>query len=70
MVIHHNHVDVGSKNIFVRGKSDRLIATIGLEDIVIIDTDNALLVARRDQASTEIKKLIQKLEDEGKHDAL
>lgn len=62
-VIHAKHVDLGSKNIFVQSK-DRLIATIGVEDLVIIDTPDALLVARRDQVSGEIKKLIEKLKEE------
>lgn len=70
VIQHENHIDLGSKNIFVHGKKDRLIATLGLEDIVIIDTDNVLLVARRDQASTEIKNLIKKLEESGKGDVL
>lgn len=63
-VIHGNHIDIGSKNIFVQSEH-RLIATIGVEDLVIIDTDDALLVARRDQVSGEMKNLIEKLKNEG-----
>jgi mannose-1-phosphate guanylyltransferase len=68
-VIHGKHIDLGSKNIFVQG-SGRLIATIGVEDLVIIDTDDALLVARRDKVSGDIKKLIEKMKEEGHHDLL
>lgn len=68
-VIHGNHIDLGSKNILIQGDK-RLIATIGVEDLVIIDTPDALLIARRDQVSGEIKKLIEKLKNEGHQDLL
>ncbi len=68
-VIHGNNVDVGSKNVFIHSKK-RLVATLGLEDLVIIDTDDALLVARRDQVSGEIKTLIEKLKTDGQQSYL
>ncbi len=68
-VIRGEHLDINSKNIFVHADK-RLIATIGLEDLVIIDTDDALLVARRDQVSTEIRKLIEEIKTSGKTDLL
>lgn len=68
-VVHGHHVDVGSKNLLVHGEK-RLIATIGVEDLVIIDTDDALLVARRDQVSGDMKKLIEKLKSEGHQNLL
>lgn len=65
-VVHHeNSVHLGSKNCFIYGKK-RLIATLGVEDLVVIDTADALLIARRDQAGSEMKKLIEKLKEEGK----
>lgn len=60
-----HHIDLGSRNSLVFGNS-RLVATLGLKDIVIIDTDDTLLVARRSEVSSEIKKLIEKLKSEGK----
>lgn len=68
-IIRGQHIDQGSKNIFVHSDK-RLIATIGLEDLVIIDTNDALLVARRDQVSGDIKKLIEKLKQEGRQSLL
>lgn len=68
-VIRGEHLDIKSKNIFVHGDK-RLIATIGLEDLIIIDTPDALLVARRDQVSTEIRKMIEQLKISGKTDLL
>ncbi len=43
----------------VRG-SDRLIAVIGLDDIVIVDTPDALLVVARDRVQ-DIKRIVDRL---------
>ena len=45
------------------------IATIGLEDLVIVDTDDALLVCRRDRAA-EVRKLVERLEKQGRTELL
>lgn len=63
-VIHGKHIDLGSKNLLIQSEH-RLVATIGVEDLVIVDTDDALLVARRDQVSGDIKKLIEQLKESG-----
>lgn len=63
-VIHGHHLGLDSKNIFVHGEK-RLIATIGVEDLVIVDTGDALLIARRDRVAGDIKKLIEKLKETG-----
>ena len=44
--------------------SDRTVATIGLKNLVIIDTEDALLIARRDRAG-EMKKLVKELKNRG-----
>jgi len=53
---------LGSSNIFVyKHKASRLIATIGLKDTIIIDTPDALLVAKKKNAD-QIKHLVGILE--------
>jgi mannose-1-phosphate guanylyltransferase len=42
----------------------KLVATIGLEDVVVVDTEDALLVARRDRAQ-EVRKVIDALRARG-----
>ncbi len=55
-VLQADCVDFDSKDISIFGKS-RLIATIGLKDTVIVDTDDALLVC--DKSRTEdVKKVV------------
>lgn len=62
-VIHGQHIDLDSKNCFIHGEK-RLIVTAGLKDIVIVDTNDALLVADRETLSRDMKKLLASLPDE------
>jgi mannose-1-phosphate guanylyltransferase len=58
------HLDIGSKNITVYG-SKKLIATVGLKDIIIVDTEDAILVC--DKKDTQlVKDLVHKLAEGGK----
>jgi mannose-1-phosphate guanylyltransferase len=43
--------------------SNRLVAVLGLEDLVIVDTDDILLVCHYDRAQ-DVKKLVEQLEKE------
>ena len=52
-------VTVDTKNTIIQG-SNRLIAAVGLEDLVIIDTDDALLVCAKNSTG-DIKKVIENL---------
>ena len=55
------HVD--SRNCYVQSE-DRLVATIGLDDLLIVDTPDALLVSHRDQCQ-EVKQIVQQLKASG-----
>lgn len=50
---------IDSRNTFVQGES-RLIAAVGVDDLVIVDTQDAVLVARRDRAQ-EVKAVVDEL---------
>lgn len=54
------------KNCYIRGK-DRLIAAVGIEDLFIIDTPDALLVADKKRAQ-DIKSIYSQLKKQG-HEA-
>ncbi len=69
MVIRGKHLDLDSQNTLVYGNK-KLIATIGLSDLVIVDTDDALLIAKRDQVATRIKNLLEKLKEKGEESYL
>lgn len=57
---------VDSTNTFVQSE-DRLVATVGVNDLMIIDTPDALLVAHPDKAQ-DVKKVVAQLK-KGGHDA-
>ncbi len=48
---------------------DRLVAVAGLEDVVIIDTPDALLVCSRDKSEL-VGRLVERLDEEGLRDLL
>lgn len=57
---------VDTKNTFVQSE-DRLVAAVGVDNIMIIDTPDALLVAHPDKAQ-EVKKVVEQLKN-GNHEA-
>ena len=61
--------DQNSRDIMVHSNTDRLIATIGLEDIIIVDTPEALLITRRDQCQ-DVKGIVDYLRKEKRNDIL
>ena len=58
-------IDKDSRNSFVHGNG-RTIATIGLENIVVIDTDDAFLVCSQSRTQ-EVKTIVQQLQDQNPH---
>lgn len=58
-VVSGNFVTVDTKNCILRG-GKRLIATVGIKDMIVVDTDDALLICQRDNAG-DIKKVLQNL---------
>lgn len=55
-------LDEGSKNSFVYSSS-KLVATIGLEDTVIVETEDAILACKKDKTQ-DVKKIFDKLKKE------
>lgn len=47
----------------------RLIALIGLDDLVVVDTDEILMIAPKENAQ-DVKKLVERLKEEGKEEYL
>lgn len=64
MISRGQHIDVGSKGCFVYGNG-KMIATLNLKDIVIVDTDDVILIADKNKAQ-DVKLMIDKLKQEGK----
>jgi len=66
--LHAEHVSAGSRRVLVHGR-ERMVATIGLEDIIIVDTEDVVLVCRKDQAEA-VKQMVDRLKVEGRTDIL
>lgn len=62
-VIQGEVFDIDSKDCLIYANAkDKIVATIGLEDMIIVDTDDALLVSKKDRIS-EIKKVVERLKE-------
>ncbi|MCX8128924.1 MAG: mannose-1-phosphate guanylyltransferase/mannose-6-phosphate isomerase [Clostridia bacterium] len=55
------HICIDTKNCYIYG-TDRLVVSLGLSDVAVIDTADALLVAPLDQ-TYRIKEVVDKLEE-------
>lgn len=60
-----HHIGIEDENILVYS-GEKMIATVGLKNTVIIDTPDVTFVCDKNK-SQDIKKLINKLKEEGKH---
>ncbi len=54
-----NVITVSTSNCIIQGR-DKLIATVGLEDTVIVDTEDATLICAKD-STADIKKVLENL---------
>lgn len=53
-------VPVDSKNCYVRAPEGKIVAVIGLDDVVVVDTDDALLVLPRER-SQDVREVVEAL---------
>ncbi|MBU1183023.1 MAG: mannose-1-phosphate guanylyltransferase/mannose-6-phosphate isomerase [Proteobacteria bacterium] len=58
---------VDTKNTLILG-SKRLISTIGLEDCLIVETDDAILIAKKGEAQ-KVKDIVNKLKEDDRKEA-
>jgi mannose-1-phosphate guanylyltransferase len=62
-----DHVAVDTEGCLIR--SDKLVATVGLRDLLIIETGDALLICPRDRAQ-EVKTIVNRLAEMGRAEVL
>lgn len=55
-------------NTYVRAEH-RMVAVVGVEDLVVVETADAVLVARRDRAQ-DVKKIVEQLNGSGRHESV
>lgn len=59
---HHVHVD--SKDNYVYNVTEKAVSLIGMENTIVVVTDDAVLVTAKDQAH-KVKQVVERLEEEG-----
>jgi mannose-1-phosphate guanylyltransferase len=64
-----NCVTFDTQNSLIQGGDQRFIAAIGLDNVVIVDTGDALLVCARDKVQ-DVKKVVNWLEEQGRSELL
>jgi mannose-1-phosphate guanylyltransferase len=58
------HLGLDTRNCLIRGSEKRLIATIGLRDMVVVDAGDAILICPRER-SQEAKQMVERLRADG-----
>lgn len=66
LVTKGHHIGVNDENCLIMADNNKLIATVGLKDIVVVDTPDAILICNS-KKSHEVKELLAKLKEEGKY---
>lgn len=59
-----DHVLMSSKNNYIHSDKGKLITTVGIEDLIIVDKKDALLICKKD-ASQDVKKIVETLRSKG-----
>jgi mannose-1-phosphate guanylyltransferase len=60
-----NHLSIDSTGTLVYGSAERLIATIGVKDLIVVDTGDVLLICRRDNAQ-DVRTAVGRLQEQGR----
>ena len=69
VILGPNCVAFDTKESLIQGSDNRLIATIGLENVVVVDTGDAVLICAKDKVQ-DIKKVVTWLQENHRSDLL
>jgi mannose-1-phosphate guanylyltransferase/mannose-6-phosphate isomerase len=64
-IIHADNLNYQCEGVSVYSRSGRLICTLGLKDLIIADTPDALLVCHKEKAQ-DVKKIVDSLKKSGR----
>lgn len=67
-VIKADHIGIGTKNSIIYG-NHQLIATVGLEDMIVVSTQDAILICPRSRAQ-DVRRIVEKLKETNRLDVL
>ena len=66
--VQHLGLDTESSIIFGTGQP-RTVVTIGVEDLIVVDTGDVLLICTRDQAQ-RVREIVNQLKEAGRSDLI
>lgn len=58
-----------TERVVIVPRSDRMVAVVGVSDIVVVDTPDALLICGRERAQ-DVKKIVEQLKERGETDLI
>jgi mannose-1-phosphate guanylyltransferase/mannose-6-phosphate isomerase len=67
-VVIGDHIGIDTSNSLIRG-SGKLIATVGVKDLVVVDTPDAIFISPMERVQ-EVKAIVDKLKAQNRHDVL
>jgi mannose-1-phosphate guanylyltransferase/mannose-6-phosphate isomerase len=62
-------LDVDSRDVLVHADANRLVVTVGLDGIIVVDTPDVVLVCSAERAQ-DVKKVVDRLITQGRHERL
>lgn len=62
-------INIDGTNTLVFSQGERLIVTIGVEDLIVVDTPDTVMIARRDQ-SERVREVVEQLKAANRQDRL
>jgi mannose-1-phosphate guanylyltransferase len=62
-------MEIDSNNNFIYRKNKKYIALIGMEDVIVVDTGDALLITKKEQTG-KVGQIVDKLKEENKIELL
>lgn len=62
----HDEILIDSNNNFLYTDKDKAVALIGVDDLIVVDEDDALLISKRDK-SEHVKTIVEKLKNRNDH---
>jgi mannose-1-phosphate guanylyltransferase len=65
VIVGGKHVNIDTSGSLIYGPEGKMITTIGIDDLVIVDTKDALLVSTKSRAQ-DVKKIVEKLKKKDK----
>ena len=67
-VIKGEQINIDTNNC-ISYSDKRLIATVGVDNLIIVETEDAILVCNKDKAQ-DVKRVVDQLKDKGRTDYL